>query len=318
MNFLVTLVNTVGVPVLLVGTMGATSIVEKDFRSARRAAGLGQPTWTRLRPGPEWDDLVDEIWKYQWTAEVSELTEEVKAALYDECQGIIDLLVKLFILCQFRAISVGETRPGTREVITPALVASVAEDEFRVIRPMMRALREGREDLLESYPDLKEFHHHVSARISQDAKMTMKELRTLWHEGRRSVEVEAAAPGDPLNPIRAMLAARGLAPDIVEATVAEAVRRDPSQDPFRIVGVVQEILEGNMPARTIGRRRASRPRPAAPGGQLPEAGAKASPTEGFDADDLRGQAAEAKRRDVPVHARFVETGVSRTVAEIVA
>ncbi len=37
LNFFVTLVNTIGLPVILVGTPKARDIFEKDFRSARRS-----------------------------------------------------------------------------------------------------------------------------------------------------------------------------------------------------------------------------------------------------------------------------------------
>ncbi len=41
LNFFVTLVNTIGVPVILIGTPKARDIFEKDLRSARRGAGFG-------------------------------------------------------------------------------------------------------------------------------------------------------------------------------------------------------------------------------------------------------------------------------------
>jgi hypothetical protein len=40
MNFLVMLVNAAGIPVVVVGTMGALDVVQKDFREARRVVGL--------------------------------------------------------------------------------------------------------------------------------------------------------------------------------------------------------------------------------------------------------------------------------------
>lgn len=41
LNFFVTLVNTVGLPVVMVGTPKARFIFEGDLRSARRGAGFG-------------------------------------------------------------------------------------------------------------------------------------------------------------------------------------------------------------------------------------------------------------------------------------
>ena len=52
MKFLVKLVNTIGVPVVTIGTMGALSIIQKSFSQARRSTGLGSLTWERMAPGP--------------------------------------------------------------------------------------------------------------------------------------------------------------------------------------------------------------------------------------------------------------------------
>ena len=45
LNFFVTMVNTIGVPVMLIGTPKARDIFEADLRSARRGAGLGAIFW---------------------------------------------------------------------------------------------------------------------------------------------------------------------------------------------------------------------------------------------------------------------------------
>ena len=49
LNFFVTLVNTIGVPVVLVGTPKATDILQQDFRQARRVCGVGDHVWDRLK-----------------------------------------------------------------------------------------------------------------------------------------------------------------------------------------------------------------------------------------------------------------------------
>jgi hypothetical protein len=48
----------------------------------------------------EWQFFVEGMWKYQWTAEYTVLTDELQEALYFETQGIIDLVVKLFKMVQ--------------------------------------------------------------------------------------------------------------------------------------------------------------------------------------------------------------------------
>lgn len=49
LNFLVTLVNTIGVPVILVGTPRALSFLQKEFQQAKRASGQGDALWEHMQ-----------------------------------------------------------------------------------------------------------------------------------------------------------------------------------------------------------------------------------------------------------------------------
>ena len=48
LNFFVTLVNTAGVPVVLISNPKAMSILQSEFRQARRGSGQGDMIWDRL------------------------------------------------------------------------------------------------------------------------------------------------------------------------------------------------------------------------------------------------------------------------------
>ena len=79
LNFFVTLVNVIGVPVVLVGTPKATDILQRDFRQARRASGMGDHVWDRLeRDSKDWDDLIKALWHFQWTVKKAPLTQDMK------------------------------------------------------------------------------------------------------------------------------------------------------------------------------------------------------------------------------------------------
>ncbi|MFX7194121.1 ATP-binding protein, partial [Acinetobacter baumannii] len=62
LNFFVTMTNTIGIPVLFVGTPKARDIFDLDLRSSRRAAGLGSIFWNPIpqylpdqkSQNPEW------------------------------------------------------------------------------------------------------------------------------------------------------------------------------------------------------------------------------------------------------------------------
>jgi hypothetical protein len=162
LNFFVTLVNVIGLPVVFVGTPKARPIFEKDLRSGRRGAGFGSLLWEPMTAPPsvvdhatgkprktEWMAFTDKLWSYQWLQQGGEsLSEEVRACWYDLSQGVIDIVVKLFVLAQLRAIATGVER------ITTGLLEKVYEDELKPVHPMLAALRSGDPDRIAAFSDL--------------------------------------------------------------------------------------------------------------------------------------------------------------------
>lgn len=65
MNFFVTLINEVGVPVILIGTMRAKVVLQQDFRQARRGSGQGDMVWQQMKKDDDWDLLIESLWEYQ-------------------------------------------------------------------------------------------------------------------------------------------------------------------------------------------------------------------------------------------------------------
>ncbi len=148
MNFFVTLINEIGIPILLIGTMRARSILQQDFRQARRGSGQGDMVWEQMKPGDDWDLLIEELWRYQWTREQVPLTEEMRQTIYEESQGIIDIAVKIYSLAQSRAVEI------ERETISPNLIRQVAREDLKLVQPMLQALRSGMVSELEKYEDI--------------------------------------------------------------------------------------------------------------------------------------------------------------------
>lgn len=148
MNFFVTLINEVGVPVILIGTMRAKTVLQQDFRQARRGSGQGDMVWQQMEKDDDWDILIESLWEYQWIQKRTNLTEELNQTLYEESQGIVDIAVKLFALAQGRAIETGA------EMITAAALKQVAKDDLKLVQPMLKALRDGRTSELEKYADI--------------------------------------------------------------------------------------------------------------------------------------------------------------------
>ncbi|AVE36528.1 ATP-binding protein [Pseudomonas aeruginosa] len=147
-NFFVSLVNTIGVPIIQVGTHRASKFFQRTFRAARRVSGLGSIRWDRLPRDEHWKRLLKRLWKYQWLRNAAPLDDELEATMYDLTQGVMDIVIKLFALAQIRAIVTGV------ECIKPLLLRRVFEDEFKPVHPMLAALRSGRPELIAKYDDL--------------------------------------------------------------------------------------------------------------------------------------------------------------------
>ncbi|BDG30460.1 ATP-binding protein [Parageobacillus thermoglucosidasius] len=148
LNFFVTLVNTIGIPVILIGTNKAVSILQREFRQARRGSGQGDMVWGKMEKGDDWDLFIEGLWDYQWTRKKAELTQELKDILYEESQGIIDIAIKLFMVSQMKAIS------NNSEILTGRLIKQVARDNFKLLRPMLDALKSGDPSLISEYEDI--------------------------------------------------------------------------------------------------------------------------------------------------------------------
>lgn len=160
LNFLVTLVNHCSTPVMLIGTPRALPLLQGAFRQARRASGLGSSSWDRMARGATWDAFVTQLWSFQWTREPSPLTDEIREVLYDESQGIIDVVIKLYLVAQLRVISRSALRPGP-ERLDAALLRRAARVHLALIRPMIESLRSGKGQYRTDFDDLRALDAHV-------------------------------------------------------------------------------------------------------------------------------------------------------------
>lgn len=157
LNFFVTLVNEISIPVVMVGTPKARPIFEMDLRSARRGAGFGSILWEPLSKPvstesilrTEWGAFTNKLWKYQWLTKASEeISAELRELWFDLSQGIMDVVIKLFVLSQIRAVVTATER------ITPNIMKAVYRDELKPIHPMVEALRSGDPSKIARYSDL--------------------------------------------------------------------------------------------------------------------------------------------------------------------
>jgi len=241
LNFLVTLINTIGIPVVLIGTMGALSILQGDFRQARRANGLGAAIWERLPQGPVWDHFVDKLWLYQWTRQESVLTDDIRKVLYEESQGIIDIVVKLFMLGQARAMELGATRKCP-ERMDAALLQIVAADHFKIIAPMITALKSRKRSKIAQYDDLRPLEDHVQQAL-QAAQLHL-EPQGSSIQAKTTASAHAEVSTDSLV---AKLKELGLAEDIAQRMAMKAQAEHPEASLLEFVGLISAKLFERAP-----------------------------------------------------------------------
>lgn len=151
MTLLVSASNEFGVPLLFVGTNKAKRVLSLDFRQARRSSNVGPTVWDRMERGEnsgEWDTFLDILWDFQWVKNPEPLTPALSALMYARSQGITDVVLKLFVIAQWRAIQDGSER------ITAALIEQVASQELGMLKPMLEAIRTNNLDALDAYTDI--------------------------------------------------------------------------------------------------------------------------------------------------------------------
>ncbi|WP_335870902.1 ATP-binding protein [Bacillus sp. 2205SS5-2] len=152
LNFFVTLSNTVGIPTVLIGTSKAQQLFKGNFRQARRAASDGAIIWDRMTEGSEeWEFFLETLWELQCLRTRSELTEEVKKTFYEESQGITSVAVNLFILAQERALF---DESNEEEHITTRVLKKTAQEDMRIIQPMLNAIRKNDLKAMYKYEDI--------------------------------------------------------------------------------------------------------------------------------------------------------------------
>lgn len=241
LNFLVTLINKIGLPVMIVGTPAALPLLQGAFRQARRASGIGSAVWEPMPESADWEGFVRRMWAFQWTRTDTPLTDELIAVLRDESQGITDVVIKLYMLAQLRAIQLGELG-GREEVIDAGLIRHVARTELSLIAPMIDALRRNDQRALQRFDDLMPLDGFVR-RSLEDAAVRL----------RPDALTEMPQPRAPASPaltdasLLSMLEDMGVAGDIAAVLLTEVRASMPSAGALDLVGAVCDRLRGRAP-----------------------------------------------------------------------
>lgn len=263
LNFLVALVNTIGIPVMIIGTPAALPLLQGAFRQARRASGLGSLIWERHADDATWNHFIDRMWRYQWTREPTPLTDDLRRVLYEESQGIIDLVVKLYMLAQLQAIQLNAfTGRDKDERLTVGLFKHVAGEAFGLLAPMITALKCNDRTALEKYDDLQPLDDYVfQAFQAAMVRLSPAPAKT----AAEPLEPPPASPTqDGSDAVLASLEGLGLARDVAQVLLAQAKAENPGLSPLDLVGTIIGKLRERGPEVKPAKPRRNQPKAAKP------------------------------------------------------
>ncbi|OCT12569.1 hypothetical protein A8709_32660 [Paenibacillus pectinilyticus] len=135
------------------GTFKSLYLFNKFLANSRRGipdSFTENITDRMLEDSDEWEQLIKALWDLQYTLTKTELTEELKKAMYYHSMGIPDITVKLFMHVQCQAIL-----QGGSEVITLGLIHAVANRSLRLLQPLFERIRRGDTAALIEHEDVK-------------------------------------------------------------------------------------------------------------------------------------------------------------------
>ena len=138
LNFFTHLTNTIGIPVVLVGTPEAQDFLGNALHQIRRNSGQGEMQWGPLPQDEQWDNYIEALWKYQYLEQMSSLSKVEAETLHRVSTGVIGFATKIFIVAQERLIN-NEGEEEHRH-ITSELLEVVAREDFESAVKKLRKL----------------------------------------------------------------------------------------------------------------------------------------------------------------------------------
>lgn len=298
MTELVSMCNTLGIPILFLGTNKCQKVFSLDFRQTRRTSGRGLSHWDRLMPASEpgdvdeWDDFLQVLWGFQWVRNPVPLDAQFRTQMHHYSQGVIDIAIKLFASVQARAMLDGS------EKITPELLADVYNQELRLIHPMLEALRDGDHSRLALYDDI------ASAGLGQMLDSVQRRVKA-----RRS-SAHSLLPKDSAfaSSVATALVATGFGEE--EALFAA---QEVTQD-----GKIRNLAEGTSKAITklSAPRRVSGKKRSKASAEGEEVDSELMRELAERPEDYRQAIVSAKERNTTIHEQLVRLGMARPLEEL--
>jgi hypothetical protein len=151
-DFITELTNSIGIPIIIIGTFKAMYLFRTCLANCRRGIpdGYSENISDRMSDDWEWNEFIENLWELQYTKNRTKLTSEIKAAMYYHTIGIPDFAVKLFMHVQSYAILSSDD-----EIMTVEMIEEVANRTLRLVEPIFERIRKGEDVDPEEFEDLK-------------------------------------------------------------------------------------------------------------------------------------------------------------------
>jgi len=200
LDFFVTITNTFSVPIVFIGTNRARNLFQKNFRLARRIQSDGYIEIANLKENSaEWSLFIESLWGFHVLEDGLPMDNDFNDVFYDQCQGVIAVAIMLFMFAQNRAISEGKT------ALTPEIINKTANEDFKLIKPMIVALRSENPLEIAKFDDLsidedailKHYEHNIamSERVQEKIRQRKEELEDVRSKVNDDLFIEFSTSG---------------------------------------------------------------------------------------------------------------------------
>lgn len=205
-NFVVSLSNSLNVPLLFVGTPKIHSFLTSNVRTARRFGTRGFITWQPLEyDSAEWKRFMSELWLYNCLSEdETQMPEEIGRKLYECSCGIIDILLKLFILTQMRVLVLTARNAQIPKKLTAPLIEAIFEEFFQNFKPIQYKLLRGDKTAILKLEDIsmpEEMSGMIEQMQDQIDEALMDRLTDEDAEAKKALNASMAYAGNELPPL---------------------------------------------------------------------------------------------------------------------
>lgn len=191
-DFITQLVNTLGVPVILIGSFKALYLFKDSLANTRKCLPNGYAeniSGYLLEDSWEWNHFIENLWDLQYTKTYTEITQDIRDKMHFYSMGIPDIAVKLFMHIQSRAII-----NGGDERIRLSDIREVAERSLNMVQPILNRIRSGDpsaykelDDIKPDWAPLNGYIKEASHRVSVHGSLAKDHARILQEKRKEEI-----------------------------------------------------------------------------------------------------------------------------------